>query len=264
MTALEALILGIIQGITEFLPVSSSGHLTLAQYFFGLSDLDRYILFDLTCHFGTMAAMVLIFLPQIKEVFGSKKLQAQIAIALSPLIPLVFYLKQIESIYNKVQYLGYFFLITSLILYCGLRWGKSKTSQQLQAKWGKDALIIGLFQALALLPGVSRSGSTISAARLLGWKKEEALVFSFLIGIPAIFGGTALKLLQMLFAGPAGQQHLDFSIYTIGFISSFIIGYASLLLLIRLALKEKFMYFVWYCLILGLGISLYFSRGNLF
>lgn len=259
VTTLQTLILGIIQGLTEFLPVSSSGHLILGQHLSGLEDLDQYIVFDLVCHMGTLCAIFLVYAAQIKDLIQHNNRQLkQIIIGTLPLFPILLILKEVESFYAQVQYLGLFFLITAGLLFAGIRWGREKSPELLQKKWWQDALIIGCFQTLALLPGISRSGSTISGARLLGWERQSAVTFSFLLVIPAILGGTTLKIAQLYFLDPSQQQHLSVLQYATGFFSSFFVGTIALSCLIRLAAKDKFMYFVWYCLFLGLATSLYF------
>lgn len=258
MTTLDAILLGIVQGLTEFLPVSSSGHLKLIQYFLGLENLDRYIIFDLVCHLGTLMAILLVFSRSILDMFGRNITRFwQVAIATLPLFPLVALMKPIKAAYADPSYLGFFFLLTSAILFLGCRFGKSTPEPQLEYRRWRDALRIGMWQALAILPGVSRSGSTISGARLLGWSAHDAVVFSFLLAIPAICGATAYELIKL-------WQHPEFALelpaiqYIAGFAVSFIVGLGALRLLMRLAVQNKFYYFAWYCLFLGLATTAYF------
>lgn len=258
MTALDAILLGIVQGLTEFLPVSSSGHLKLAQYFLGMQDLDHYILFDLVCHLGTLFAIVIVFFQNIKNSFEKNSPRFwQVAIATLPLFPLVLLMKPIKAIYADPSYLGFFFLLSAAILFAGVRFGKTKPEAQLAGHPYRDALKIGLWQAVAILPGVSRSGSTISGARLMGWSANDAVVFSFLLAIPAILGGIVVEVFK-LWQHPEGSINLPFSYYLLGAGFSFAIGFFALQLLIRLALQNKFSYFAWYCLILGLATTYYF------
>lgn len=259
MSTIEAIILGIIQGITEFLPVSSSGHLMLGQALLGMKNLDEYIVFDLACHMGTLLAIFIIFYKQIKETLLSNRTRfLQVVLGTLPLFPLVLILKPIKALFNQPEYLGGFFLLTAALLYVGMKLGSVKPQETLQKHRWRDPLVVGVFQAVAIMPGVSRSGSTISGARLLGWTPQEAVTFSFLLAIPAILGGTTLELLQL-----AMQKHPQSNIgmiqYASGFFSSFIVGSGALLLLMRLALKGQFMYFVWYCLLLGVGTLFYFN-----
>lgn len=260
VTTLEAIFLGFIQGLTEFLPVSSSGHLELGQYFLGFQDLHRYVVFDLICHLGTLCAIFLIYKQDILNSFTVNHTRMlQIILGTLPLFPLVLIIKPIKALFNEPQYLGGFFLLTALILYAGIRLGNTKNHEAMEKSKWRDALTIGLFQALAILPGVSRSGSTISAARILGWKAEEAVTFSFLLAIPAILGGATIELAQLLLKPQeATVPSLGLIQYAWGFVSSCGVGYFALALLRQLANKQKFMYFVWYCLALGSVTSLYF------
>ncbi len=258
MSLFEAIILGIIQGITEFLPVSSSGHLKLAQYFLKLENLHSYIIFDLVCHLGTLLAIFLMFFKEIKQSFTSdKKKLIQVILGTLPLFPLLLIIKPIKAIFNDPHYLGYCFMLTSAILYLGIKLQNLHITKPLTERTLSDPLVIGLFQSAAILPGISRSGSTISAAKILGWTHEEAISFSFLLAIPAILGGTVIELIQLITKNESALPNVSLTNYVIALLTSFIFGYFSLSLLKRLASKQKFMYFVWYCLILGIFTTLY-------
>lgn len=260
MTSWEAIILGIVQGLTEFLPVSSSGHLELGQYFLGFEDIKSYILFDLICHLGTLGAIFLVFWTQICDSFTSNSIRfRQIILGTLPLFPLVLVLKPIKEIFDQPQYLGYCFLLTALLLALGMRVTlKSPSLMQEKRSW-RDPIVIGLFQAVAILPGVSRSGSTISAARMLGWDKENAVAFSFLLAIPAILGGVALEILSLFSSHSPEQAPITISAFLIGLVTSFVVGLIALKLLIRLTVQNKWHYFIWYCGILGVATTLYFN-----
>jgi undecaprenyl-diphosphatase len=262
MTTIEAILLGIIQGLTEFLPVSSSGHLELGQFFLGFSHLEGYVLFNLVCHLGTLLAICCIFMTEIKTaLLYDKQQRMQLLLGTLPLFPLVFLLKPIKALFDQPQYLGYFFLITALLLYLGTKIDKLSFQQSQTAspqRLRRDALVIGLFQAIAILPGISRSGATISAGRMLGWEAQRAVRFSFLLAIPAILGGVVLETLQ-LFKAPSSLPSLNPLAYAAGFTTSFLVGYLALRLLIQLASRDKFIYFAWYCLFLGIATTLYFN-----
>lgn len=257
MTTLDAIILGIVQGLTEFLPVSSSGHLHLVQHFLGLQDLDRTLLFDLTCHLGTLLAVVWFFFRQIKEVFCDKEKFWQVLLGTAPLFPLVFLIAPIKAAYSNLNYLGYFFIVTSLILFVGTYLGRTLPETTRKPRRLRDALLIGTWQAVAVLPGISRSGTTISCARILGWSPREAVAFSFLLAIPAILGGTTLEITRY-------WQHPDHVVsgtpllYAIGFIVSFGVGLFTLNMLMKIATHHSFSCFAWYCLFLGLATAFYF------
>lgn len=264
VTTWEAIILGIIQGLTEFLPISSSGHLILAQHLFRMNNLDQYLLFDLVCHIGTLFVILLTFRSEIKTMTTTHGYKIrQLILGTLPLFPLIAILKPIHQIFNTPYYLTLFFPMTAFILYMGIRYGSRATQEAIQKNRWRDALIIGMFQAFAILPGVSRSGSTISAARLLGWSRTEAFTFSFLLAIPAILGGTVVELSQ-LFLGKEDIYiaSLNWTSYLAGFIASFVTGMISLFLLKRLLLRDRLMFFVWYCLLLGIGCSIFFLIDN--
>lgn len=257
MNAWEAFLLGLIQGITEFLPVSSSGHLALGQYFLGFERMQDYILFDLICHLGTLLAICLVFLPIIKESLTDIKRFRTIVLGTLPLFPLVLLLKPIKSLFDQPAFLGPCFIASACLLFASLYYRFPVWTNTGRKVW-MDPLAIGAFQAAAILPGVSRSGATISAARLLGWQKEQAIQFSFLLAIPAILGGTVLEGWDVL--------HRTISIdssslwpFLVGFLTSFAVGCLSLLLLIRLVIQDKWIYFAWYCLFLGIAATLYFN-----
>lgn len=259
MTTLDAIFLGIVQGLTEFLPVSSSGHLKLFQYFLGMRDLDAYIIFDLACHLGTLLAIVFVFSNHIKEIFTRSNPTRfwQVILATLPLFPLVLLMKPIKATYANPYYLGFFFILTSIILFLGIKFGKTISEEQsLKHPW-RGALIVGICQAIAIFPGVSRSGSTISGARLIGWAPKDAIIFSFLLAIPAILGGTILELYK-LWQHPESGINLPIFHYVLGFFVSFVVGFFALQLLIRLAMQNRFYYFAWYCLMLGIAITYYF------
>lgn len=249
----EAVLLGIVQGLTEFLPVSSSGHLLLVEHLLGLKNLSRYVLFDLVCHMGTLGAIFIVFRKEIKETLPDSKKMIQYGIALLPLIPLVPLVKKVKVLFDSPEWLGIGFLITALILFIGYHFGREKKTAE---KSYTSALYIGMAQSLAILPAISRSGATISSALLLGWAPYEAVVFSFLLSIPTILGGMGLELLKL---NTSLLPDVSLSAYFAGFLSSLIVGYFSLRLLIRIVGTAKFQYFSWYCASLGL-LLIYFLR----
>lgn len=249
MTSWDAALLGIIQGLTEFFPVSSSGHLELAQHLLGFQQVQHYILFDLICHLGTLFAIFFILLPYVQL---NKNRVFQVILGTLPLFPLVLILKPIKNLFDQPQYLGLCFLFTSALLFLSQRNWFSREQRP------SDAIKIGLFQAVAILPGISRSGSTISGARLLGWSKEEAFTFSFLLAIPAILGGTTLELYQLI-KTPSISAEIPLFSYFVGFFFSFVVGCITLRLLKHMLLHDKWFYFAWYCLFLGIFTTWWFN-----
>ena len=253
MSLIQALILGITQGLTEFLPVSSSGHLKLGQIFFGFENLGNYILFDLFCHLGTLGAVLIVYRRDILDVLRCKGVSVMlILLATLPLFPLVLILKPLKELIDTPQLLGAFFLLTATLLILGERFGRVTPPEQREGKRVRHALLVGLSQALAVLPGVSRSGSTISTACLLGWERKDAARFSFLIAIPAILGGTALEVLEII-KGDIPPVDVSVAAYAIGFVASFAFGWMALIYLLRLLERGSLRIFAWYCAILGIG-----------
>lgn len=268
MTLVHAILLGIIQGLTEFLPVSSSGHLILAQSVLGLSALDQYIAFDVACHLGTLFAVCLSFRRDIAALClaQSKPARMQMGLALLPLLPLTLVLGPLRRLFGMPQYLGYFFLLTASLLFLSERLSLRRAA--LAAPQGSvaikrpllEALCIGCAQAVAILPGVSRSGSTISCALFLGWDRVQAARFSFLLSIPTIIGGSLLETLQ-LYRHPESQASLSLAAYGAGLGASFVVGFFTLKLLMRLAAKANFTPFALYCACIGL-FTLWYQKGH--
>jgi undecaprenyl-diphosphatase len=246
MEILVAIILGIVQGITEWLPVSSSGHLVLFQHFFAL---NVPIIFDIMLHIGSLLVILLFFRKEILELitgvinWDKEKLRIILMLIIATIpIAIVGYFFQswIESVFNNLRTVGFALLFTALLLF--LSKYPEKKSRQL-TYW--KALIIGIAQAIAILPGVSRSGSTISSGMMLGIKKEDVARFSFLIFIPAILGALVLKIGDISVVSDVWPM-------IIGTIVSAIVGYFSLRLLMNIIKKDKFNWFSVYCLLLGI------------
>lgn len=259
MTIGQAFLLGLIQGVTEFLPISSSGHLALGQYFLGFEHLQDYLLFDLICHLGTLLAIFYVFFPLIKESLTTHPHRlGQIVLATLPLFPLVLILKPIKEIFAHPQWLGPCFLVSACLLFASLYWRFPLRFQTSRRKW-QDPFTIGVFQAIAILPGISRSGATISAARLLGWSKEQAIQFSFLLAIPAILGGTLLEGWKAWHIPTVTLSANNPWVFIVGFATSFFIGCFALRLFIGLVIQDKWGYFAWYCLVLGIATTIYFN-----
>ncbi|WP_075882711.1 undecaprenyl-diphosphate phosphatase [Candidatus Protochlamydia sp. W-9] len=256
MTIWEAFFLGLIQGVTEFLPISSSGHLELAQYFLGFEKLQSYVLFNLICHLGTLGSILYMFLPQIKQSLITERNHIfHVILGTLPLFPLVLILKPIKATFDQPQYLGLCFLFSAVLLFSGVYFRLHMQKKHLL----RDCLTIGLFQAVAVLPGISRSGATISAARLLGWDKQDAIQFSFLLAIPAILGGTFLEIWQFLKLPASEIPPIEIGQFLTGFLTSFMIGCASLWAVIQMMTQDKWVYFAWYCLFIGIATTLYFQ-----
>jgi undecaprenyl-diphosphatase len=242
---IQSFILGLIQGIAEFFPVSSSAHLKFARFLLDIQDNGSWLYFDLVCHAGTWLALVYFLRKDIFKVLTSIQKIAQFTIALIPLVPAYFLLKPLRIALSDPSYTGYFLLVTSALLFCASLVTKENTRP---GKWG-NVLFIGVMQALALLPGISRSGSTIAAARFCGWSWVDGARFSFLLAVPTIFGGELLESYKLLRDGPAS---IDLSSCAVGFITSFAIGLIAVRYVFWFYERNWVRPFAWYCL--GMGI----------
>ncbi len=267
MEILQAVVLGTVQGGTEFLPVSSSGHLVILQHLFGLTE--SHIGFDIAVHVGTLVAVIAFFFRDIRSLVVTLvrcvmpaakrkwsdlpalthpdiKLAALVMIGSIPtaVIGLLFH-RISDVLFSSVNLVGMMLIITGLLLIL-TRWVK-KNQKSFHAFTFKDALIIGLVQGMAILPGISRSGATIATAIFLGIRKEIAVEFSFLLSIPAIFGAGMIMVKDM-----AGDSALwDAKIMFTGMLASCVVGYFSLSMLVFIIKKGRLHFFAPYCWILG-------------
>jgi undecaprenyl-diphosphatase len=238
MVILKSCIVGIVQGLTEFLPVSSSAHLVFAQSLLGWQGPD--ILFDVALHFATMLAVIIFLWKDIIALLKNPRVILLVAIGTVPagLIGVLFK-KSIENAFTGVSYSAAFLIVTGFILYF-TRLAREKEKEM--PKYGiLDVILVGIAQGIALLPGISRSGSTMSAGMYLGWKKVDAVKFSFLLSIPAILGAAVLELKDAPLSGvnPAGIVP--------GMVFAFLTGLASIYILIGIVRKAKLHYFAYYC-----------------
>lgn len=226
--------------------MSSSAHLRLARYFIGLSEGDHWVYFDLLCHAGTWLALVWYLRRDVWAVLTSPKKIALFSLALVPLVPAYFLLKPLRLAFSAPSYTGYFLLATSALLFFASRMRALTVSSP---QW-RSVLCIGMMQALALLPGISRSGSTISAARLCGWSWMDGARFSFLLAVPTILGGEALESYQLLKS--ASPIPFSWAALAVGFVASFALGLLTVRFVFRLYEKGAVLPFVWYCASIGL------------
>lgn len=258
MTAIEAFFFGLLQGLTEFLPVSSSAHLKLAKIFFGIQSSEKDVFFDLLCHLGTLFALLFIFRQEIQSIlFCNRRKLLHLFAATIPLIPFYFLLKPLRQFASDPHFLGICLLITALILWIGdkIRFSKSPVSSK-KKEWS-DLLWIGTSQSFALIPGISRSGSTISCAKILGWTPKEAVSFSFLLSIPTIIGGNLLELVKLKDTSLPTLPSL--SCCLIGFSTAFFFGLLIGSIAIPFLEKGNLRPFAWYCAAIGLFATLYLN-----
>ena len=265
----EAIVLGFVQGLTEFLPVSSSGHLTLGKAILGITE--KGILFEVIVHLGTLLAVFTAFWKDIiwllngclAFVTGRKEKEQQetgsrpalnyagyIIIATLPAVFVGLFLKDyVERAFNDPLLACYMLLLTGVILAFSRLGLKSRG-----AVTGRTGFLIGISQAFAILPGISRSGSTIATGMLLGIEREAAARFSFLMAIPAIGGAFVLQLKDLVDAPPDQAYMLALAA---GFVVSYVSGLGAIKVLMKLVRIGRFDYFAWYCFAVGLlGIYL--------
>ncbi len=264
MTLLEALILGIVQGFTEFFPVSSSAHLTLFKLLFNIKSGEIYVLFDLVCHLGTILASIIFLRKEITKLIRYDRHKGLLLIiAILPLVPIYFFGKPVRIYFSRPQFLGAFLILTSIMLFITSSIDIKESLNSSLNKKIKDVLFIGMMQAFALIPGISRSGSTISAACLRGWKMQEAIKFSFLLAIPTVLGGSLLESVKILADQKEPLPILQPKIYLLGFFSSLIIGFFTIKFIFSLVERKKIRPFAWYCLTIGVISLIYVNLVKL-
>jgi undecaprenyl-diphosphatase len=251
MSSLHAFFLGLIQGVTEFFPVSSSAHLKVFKTFFEIPTGEETVIFDLFCHLGTLLALIYYFRRDILEFFYYPRRLIPFIVALIPLVPFYFLLKPLREALSKPEYLGFCLIGTAAILF-----GASFIQRKVKAKLNpKDALFIGTFQGMALIPGISRSAVTIGAGLWRGATPSEAVRFSFLLSLPAVFGGTFLEILKV--KSHLSTMSVPLSHCLIGFATAAIVGLVVVRIAIPLLQKKILRPFAGYCLIAGILLSLY-------
>ena len=254
MDIIEAIILGIIQGLTEFLPVSSSGHLELAKAILGDTSVpEESLTFTVVLHFATALSTLVIFRKEVAEIIKglfqfkwNDEFKFSVKIILS-MIPAVFvgllFEDELESFFGgKILLVGVMLLITALLL---LLADKAKNTNK--EVTFSNSVIIGISQAIAMLPGISRSGATISTSVLLGIDRTRAAKFSFLMVVPLIFG----KIAKDLLGGDLSFHSSDIIPISAGFIAAFFAGLLACKWMIALVKKSKLSYFSLYCAIVG-------------
>jgi undecaprenyl-diphosphatase len=245
-----SLFLGVLQGVTEFLPVSSSGHLVLFQQFFDVGS--DHLLFDLVLHVGTLIPVLWFYRQHVTLVVrdpfvgegpvaereGVRLLMLLIAASIPTAIIGLTFEDLFEQLFATPAALTVTFAITGCLLWAAGRFDRSEKATQLTIPL---ALLLGLAQGLAITPGISRSGTTIAVALMLGIEREQATRFSFLMSVPAILGAVLLKFKDADFA------QLDPTGLLIGFCAALVTGYLALVLLVRVVKAGTFPRFAWYC-----------------
>jgi len=246
MTLWEFILLGIVQGISEFLPISSDGHLVLVEALLGHKTENLEL--NVALHFGTLISILYVYRHQVLPVLKQPRLMLAIIVATLPVVIVgLTFKEQFERASEQPLIAGFGLLYTSLLLFLTPRFDQG--TREIQNIRPRDALVIGLLQTLAPLPGVSRSGSTIVGALLMGVKRDAAANFSFYIAVPALLGATILKLKDVVDQGGTSTPLMP---TMIGAAVAMVVGIFALQSLLRIVAARKLYWFAWY--VLGVAI----------
>lgn len=266
MNLFTSLLLGIIQGLAEFLPISSSGHLALAQHLLGVNT-EVPAFFDVLLHLGTLLAVLVAYWGDVVEIVQeffrgvgdvvhgttptpvppARRMILLIIVGTLPLFAILPIHKKVQALGDSMVFIGMALVVTGFLLFaCDLVHRGHKTERSATLL---DALLVGVGQALATVPGISRSGMTISAGCFLGFERSFAVRFSFLLSIPAVLGANILSLKDAL---EAGVDWAAVPVYLAGVVASAVVGYACIRLLKLIAQKGRFGGFAYYCWAVGL------------
>ena len=259
MEALEAFLLGVVQGLTEWLPVSSSGHLVVAQDLLELRA-EEQLVFDLVVHLGTILAVVVFFRRELGRIVASfftpaekldsqrrelRKLGLLLLLATIPVVVVGLLIgDRMEDIFD-IDYVGFAFVVNACILFVASKFWSAGNKRSAGTS---DSIVIGLFQAMSVVPGISRSGSTISGGLARGLERETAAVFAFLLSVPTLLGAFAYGIVTL------ESYDMDLVSAIIGFTTAFLVGLVSIKYLLKAVKAGKLWWFGAYCLVLGLTI----------
>ncbi len=253
MTYLQALLLGVIQGLTEFLPISSSGHLVIGQHFLGLRQPELF--FDVSVHFATLIAVLVYFRSEVlklvrgafipRETAGRKTLLL-IILGTVPAVIVGFTLNRfMESAFGSPKMASVMLLLTGVILLTTIP-ARPRGKKLWSLKW-LDAVLVGIAQAAAIMPGISRSGATIAASLHLGIERDDAARFSFLLSIPAILGAAVYEGKDV--SAVSSDQLL---VVLTGMLAAGIVGYAAIHIMLKIVSQGRLHFFAPYCIALGM------------
>lgn len=261
MSFFQAIILGIIQGLTEFLPVSSSGHVEIGTVLFNVSTSEN-LLFITVIHGATALSTIVVYRKDILSILRdlmlfryneSMAFSMKILVSTIPVLILgIFFMNEVEGLFGgRIGLVGTMLVVTSVLLFFANRAGNYKKEMTYP-----KAVVIGIAQALAVMPGISRSGATISTALMLGVDREKATRFSFLMVLIPIIGAMLLDMIQMV-REPGLSRGISLYALFAGFISAFISGFIACKWMISIVKRGKLSYFAIYCLIIGLSAVVY-------
>ncbi len=266
MNIIEAIILGIIQGITEFLPVSSSGHLQIAKALLGV-ELEENITFDLALHAGTVCSTILVLWPEIAKIFKGlfarplneeQSYVLKIALSMIPVAIVGFTLEDsLDALLSSpiiMIVVGSMLLITAILL-AYATYSKARMKDTISYR---DSFIIGIAQAVAVMPGISRSGATIATGLILGNKKESVAQFSFLMVLVPILGKSLLSIV----GGDTAFESVGVVPMAAGFFASFVVGVLACKFMINIIKRGKLIWFAYYCLVAALFSYLLYFINN--
>ena len=265
MTISSAILLGIVQGVAEFLPISSSGHLAILQNLFALSAGEDHLFFDVLLHLGTLISICVCYwgdiVAMVREVFivlrggrradgtpvqgnlGAARLFMMIVVGTLPLFLVLPINDKVEELYYITPFIGIALLLTGCMLFVSDKMTPGKRTEKNMRF--RDALVIGLCQCVATLPGLSRSGTTITAGIATGLDRTFAMKYSFLLSLPAVLGANLLSFIKTI-----GSESIDASLipaYLIGMLAAMLSGIAAISLMKLIAKKSKFGWFAYYC-----------------
>lgn len=267
MTFLSSFLLGLVQGIAEFLPISSSGHLAIAQNLLGMSDAGTVPeFFDVLLHLGTLVAVFVAYWADIKDMVleffrgagdlihhstpnpvpPARRLILLIILGTLPLFVVLPVKDAVQGLSNSMAFIGAALIVTGVLLFVSDRVKKGRKNER-TATW-LDALIVGIGQAIATMPGISRSGMTITTGCFVGFERKFAVRFSFLLSIPAVLGANILSLAD---AAKAGINWAEVPVYLVGVVTAAVVGYLCIRLLRFIAERGKFGAFAYYCWAVG-------------
>lgn len=261
MSLLSSILLGVIQGITEFLPISSSGHLAIAEHLLNISA-DVPDFFDVLLHLGTLVAVFAAYWADIRDMIveffrgvgdlahhstptpppPARRMIVLIIVGTLPLFVVLPVKDLVEGLADNMYFVAAALLVTGCLLFASDRVKKGRKTERSATLL--DALLVGVGQAVATCPGISRSGTTITAGCFVGFERRFAVRFSFLMSIPAILGANILSLKD---AAEAGILWADVPVYLVGVLVSAVVGYACIRLLKMIAEKGRFGFFAYYC-----------------
>ena len=269
MSLLSSILLGLIQGLAEFLPISSSGHLAIAEHFLGqagVAEVPEF--FDVLLHLGTLVAVFAAYWQDIRDMIlelidgvrdlahgttptpipPARRLILLIIVATLPLFAILPIKKQIEGLSGNIYFVAGALIVTGFLLFASDRVKKGRKTEKTATL--VDVLLVGVAQAIATCPGISRSGTTITAGCLVGFDRKFAVRFSFLMSIPAILGANILTLKDAITEG--GIVAAEIPVYLVGVAVAAVVGYACIRLLKMIADKGRFGWFAYYCWAAGL------------